>query len=241
MLSSHQISAARRRLRLSAFTILPLLVIGIEQAASAEPTCLRDAPAVSVSTEVNRGRVVGDLSLSKEELTALFSSRHAKAGTARMATAEWSTVGLTESSLEIITSTSTLIRSARGGGYCADLKSVQLKVGYPEIRVYLPKEYKEGSCAYEVVREHEMTHVAITRAVLEDHAPRLERVVRETVRQINPLWAPTPEEAKGLAARVIQTALEGPVIALKEDHGRRNRAIDGEDIYKDLQSLCEQW
>ncbi|WP_404378328.1 hypothetical protein [Caenispirillum salinarum] len=203
--------------------------------------CARDAASVKVTMEVERGTVVGDLSLDKAQLTARFASRYAKGAGARMTTGDWDTVGLTESSLEIVTSTSTLVRSARGGGYCADLKSVRLKVGYPELRVYIPREYQTGSCAYRVVREHEMEHVAITRAVLDDHAPRLRTALAAAVQTINPLWAPTQEGAKQAAAKILHRALEPAVANLKADHRRRNKAIDGHDNYLSLQRRCDNW
>lgn len=242
MASSARFSAARHGARVAA---LAACLAGAATTAPAvardASVCARGAPAVDYSMEVDRGTVVGDISLDKDQLTALFASRHDKGSGARMTTGTWSTVGLTESSLEIITSTSTMSRPARGGGFCADLKSVRLKVGYPELRVYIPREYKTGSCAYDVVREHEMEHVAITRAVLDEHAPRLKAVLARAVADINPLWAPTREAAKGIAARVIQKALEPAVMEMKADHRRRNKAIDGQDNYHSLQARCDSW
>ncbi|EKV31502.1 hypothetical protein C882_3875 [Caenispirillum salinarum AK4] len=242
MPSSERSSAARTGLRAAALAGAALAVLTVVPAQARDASvCAQDAAPVNVTMEVERGRVVGDLSLDKAQLTARFASRHAKGTGARMTTGKWDTVGLTESSLEIVTSTSTLVRSARGGGYCADLRSVRLKVGYPELRVYIPREYPTGSCAYDVVREHELEHVAITRAVLDDHAPRLRTVVAEAVQTINPLWAPTREAAKGAAAKLLHRALEPAVVALKADHRRRNKAIDGHDNYVRLQRRCDNW
>lgn len=205
------------------------------------PVCARVQGAVEYRVELNQGRVVNDLSLSKDDLTARFSRFHAKGEGARMMTGGWSTVGLTESNLEIIISTRTEVRPARGGGVCANLSEVTLTVGYPELRVFIPREYDVGSCPYDVVREHEMEHVAITRAVLEDHAPRLDAALARAVADINPLWAGTKDEARGIAARAIREALEPVVQAMTAEHRRRNQVIDATENYVSLQSRCDTW
>lgn len=244
MASSDQSSALRQILQTAAGLVY---VVGATFAtvpafARDASVCMNTGLPVEYSMEVNQGKVISDHSLDKRDLSALFSRRHDSVGnTVHMNTGMVGTVGLTESSLEIATSTTTRVRPAQGGGYCANLKSVRLIVGYPELRVYIPREYDVGSCAFNVVREHEMEHVAISRAVLTEYAPRLKEALANVVANINPFWAPTRDAAKEAAARIIQKALEPAVLELKAEHRRRNKAIDHPENYRALQARCAHW
>lgn len=198
--------------------------------------CRASGQPVEVEMLVDEGAVVLDRSRDKVALTTKFRGE-----ASRMTTGGWTTVGLTESSLQLRTATRTATWSAPGGGYCAELQAVRVDVGYPELRVYIPADYRPGSCAYETVHAHELEHVEITRAVLKAHAPRLEAAVERSAAALNPMWAPTLEQAKAQASARIQAALKAPMDALRNEHTLRNAAIDTAHSYDDLQSRCPAW
>lgn len=215
-----------------------LLLAGTAAAqASDAAACRPTGAAVETEMVLDPGRVVLDDSRDKTALTVLFQGNDK----ARMTTGGWTTVGLTESSLQVRTATRTATWPAPGGGWCAELQSVRVEIGYPELRVYIPAEYHPGSCAYDVVHAHEMEHVAITRDALVHHAPALDRAVKRAAAVINPMWAPTVEQAKGRAAGIINAALAEPLEALRNEHRSRNAAIDSADNYHGLQQRCPAW
>lgn len=205
--------------------------------AAGYQACRVQAGPVETDLVLDPGRVVLDASRDKVALTAMFQGE----GRARMTTGGWTTVGLTESSLEIRTATRTATWPAPGGGFCAQLQSVRVEVGYPELRVYIPAEYSPGTCAYRTVHDHEMEHVAITRDVLMAHAPRLDIAVERAAETINPMWAPTMAQAKSQAAGIINAALQPALDALRSEHRARNAAIDTADSYHGLQRRCDAW
>lgn len=223
--------------RVAAAASALLLAAAAGAQAAAPGQCRAMAQLVESEVILDPGRVVLDESRDKVALTAMFQGNDR----ARMTTGGWTTVGLTESSLEVRTATRTATWQAPGGGYCAQLQAVRVEVGYPELRVFIPADYRRGSCAYETVHAHEMEHVAITRDVLARHAPALDRTVERTAEGLGVMWAPTLEEAKGRAAAVINAALQGPLDALRAEHRRRNAAIDTADSYHGLQSRCRTW
>ncbi len=237
---SEIISAGCRGARAGLATILILAGTAVAAQAAggsvAAAGCRASGQPVEVEMVVDEGTVVLDRSHDKLALTTRF---HGDAS--RMTTGGWTTVGLTESSLQVRTATRTATWSAPGGGYCAELQAVRVDVGYPELRVYIPAEYRPGSCAHETVHAHELEHVDITRAVLKAHAPRLEAAVERSAATLNPMWAPSLEQAKALASARIQAALKAPMDALRSEHGLRNAAIDTAHNYDDLQSRCPAW
>lgn len=229
-----------------ACAVLPALGFALAAAvlavlpAPAQAAVERCGPGTAArhETVIDSGQVITDTTRTKQELTALF-----RAGGARMTTTtgDWTTVGLTESSLEVRTATRTATRRAPGGGWCASLQDARVQIGYPTLTVYIPVDFVPGSCAYGVVRDHEMEHVAITRQVLQDHAPALDAAIAQAVAEVNPIWAPTEQAARKEASRRIHDRLRAPIEALKSDHRVRNMAIDSADNYQHLQSRCRTW
>lgn len=220
----------------AAVAAVAVLAVPGDAAQAASGRCQPQAQAVDYETIIRQGQVVYDKTRDKMQLTALFHGDQA-----RMTTGGWTTVGLTESSLEVRTATRTNARRAPGGGWCANLEKVRVEIGYPVLTVYIPAEYRPGTCAHDVVHKHELEHVAITRDVLDRHAPALDAAVASAVADINPMWAATEAEAKRLAARVVQARLRAPIQALKQEHRSRNAAIDSAHNYRDLQSRCPTW
>lgn len=224
------------RTALLAASVAAGMVFGTDDAVAAAGRCAPAGTPVEHRTLITQGPVVFDTSRDKVQLTALFQGEQA-----RMTSRSWTTVGLTESSLEIRTSTRTLATPAPGGGWCAEVQDVRVEIGYPQLTVYIPREYRAGTCAHDVVHSHELEHVAITRDVLDRHAPALSAAVGVAVADINPMWAPTKAQARRLAAEVVQAHLEAPVERLKQEHRSRNAAIDSQENYHHLQSLCPEW
>ncbi|MCA1973037.1 MAG: hypothetical protein LDL44_09365 [Caenispirillum sp.] len=232
------VSAGRAVVRAGAVAAVLLVAAAPAVQASGAAGCRADSHG-PVETEVvlDPGRVVLDVSRDKTQLTTLFQG----SDSARMTTGGWTTVGLTESSLEVRTATRTATWPAPGGGWCAQLQGARVEIGYPELRVYIPADFRPGSCAYATVHDHELEHVAITREVLMRHAPHLDRAVRRAGDGMGVRWAATAAEAKSLAAGIINAALAKPLEALRAEHRLRNAAIDTADNYHGLQARCDAW
>lgn len=55
---------------------------------------------------------------------------------------------------------------------------LEVAVGYEAIAIYVAREYREGSCAYERILEHEREHVRADRRLVAAYAKQLEAALR---------------------------------------------------------------
>jgi hypothetical protein len=68
---------------------------------------------------------------------------------------------------------------AAGPEFCARLVAADVKFGSSRLDAYVAREYRQGSCPFRVVRDHEEKHIAIHRAAVGRYAPLIERRLRE--------------------------------------------------------------
>ncbi len=129
----------------------------------------------------------------------------------------------------------------RDGRLCVYVRSIDAELNARDITIYVPREYKRGSCNFEVVYEHEKQHMRILFRTLQAYAPRAERALERLAEDINPIVAASRTEVRdALNTRVLQS-LKTVVDAMEAERDRRDRILDSPDNYRREQDKCPTW
>ena len=108
----------------------------------------------------------------------------------------------------------------------------------------IDKKYKEKSCEYKVVKEHEDTHVYLNRQVLTEFAPRIKQKVNEVAASIPPRVEYTKVRAEKALSEMlakVQEAVKPEMAEFRKLQDERNQAIDTKENYRATTNLCERW
>ena len=155
------------------------------------------------------------------------------------------TLGLTVSNLTIWGSARSNIERL-DKQICASLGVLNFKMGYEngDLKVYIDKKYKPGSCEYEVIREHENYHVAVAQQAMLFFKPDIEKKIHEIVGKMRPQIVRSEKEIN----QVIQAQFDQIISELKPliDHinktiAEKNAKIDTPESYAQTTALCKNW
>lgn len=126
-----------------------------------------------------------------------------------------------------------------GGLSCRWIDKVVVTLRMPLRVVYVIRERRPGTCAYEIVLRHERAHQAIDDAVIEEYRPRLRAAAAAAIEAL-PAAALTAYGA-GAAEQLgtpISAALERTFDALKHEREVRQKAVDTPGEYRRVNAAC---
>lgn len=131
-----------------------------------------------------------------------------------------------------------------GNRYCVRLANLDVTFGYSRIVVLVDKKYKEKSCEYKVVKEHEDTHVYLNRQVLTEFAPRIKQTAQAAAASIPPRVEYTKVKAEKALSEMlakVQEAIKPEMAEFRKLQDERNQAIDTKENYRATTNMCERW
>lgn len=131
-----------------------------------------------------------------------------------------------------------------GNRYCVRLANIDVTFGYSRIVVLIDKKYKEKSCEYKVIKEHEDTHVYLNRQVLTEFAPRIKQKVNEVAASIPPRVEYTKVRAEKALSEMlakVQEAVKPDMAEFRILQDERNQAIDTKENYRATTNMCDRW
>ena len=130
---------------------------------------------------------------------------------------------------------------ARSGTRCVIVEGVRI---FPmkRIRVYVPREYPEGSCNYNAVTRHEDKHVAIVRRLYAEYRSRFLEAVRGLRLESHGFaaWVDDETASNERIAAEVQPAVQAVVKELHAEMNAANRALDAADTDRALKE-CPFW
>jgi hypothetical protein len=190
----------------------------------------------TVSLETVSGDVVYDTSRSRNDLARL-QSRGGVSSQGR----GWHPIGLTQTELKFKMNirVNTMLRPDRS--HCASLSAVEASLGYESITIYIDSRYREGSCQYQSVLDHEHLHLAVFRDTLAFYSPEVERRLGEAAQRIRPISARSPEQAAGKLQKSLQREMEPLFNEMNRRLDAENNRLDSEHNYRLEQARCSQW
>jgi hypothetical protein len=130
--------------------------------------------------------------------------------------------------------------SGRG---CIVLDSVEVVWRLEDMRVDIANDYHAGSCAYAMIREHEDTHVRLTREAFARSTNDMRRTIIAALRDfaVMPSSASSAEMAvQDMVAR-LQSRLNPVVQDFQRESNRANAGIDTKESYARVRARCRDW
>ena len=111
------------------------------------------------------------------------------------------------------------------------LKKISLQIGLKNVEIELSSELKKGSCLFDAVLKHELTHLALHRRVLNRFVPEIAKAVLITAqKQRVPLTQARFDR--------ITAVLKEYVNRMIEEDDKQNALMDSKDAYVYQQSQC---
>ena len=126
---------------------------------------------------------------------------------------------------------------------CAWLSELTTAFSVTLVDVFVPSEYRPGTCPYEQIKIHEEQHVQILR---ETHSEFLEGLKQMLERgsfhdSSSPITADSTAAAKAEISSEIERAINDFLKDFSDTLAARQRAIDTPENYAFIHSKCTEW
>jgi hypothetical protein len=152
----------------------------------------------------------------------------------------WIMLGVTITSDHLAMQVRPVVSRLANGRLCVWVTDVAARVGDPELDVYVAANYPEGTCEYNVVREHENQHVEINRSVIHAWGPRIGAQLRDSVGQSFPMVAAGNADIQRIP-QMLMDSLQPLFDAMNSELRQRNGAIDTPENYRLTAARCKNW
>lgn len=103
------------------------------------------------------------------------------------------------------------------------VKAINLTISL-ENEVRISSSYPKGSCFFDHILKHELTHVALNRKVLQTYAPEISKAALVTLDAL-----PQPLNADGY--RDVYTSIYTLLGKMEEEQNKQNELLDGDENY----------
>jgi len=107
--------------------------------------------------------------------------------------------------------------------FCLNTKFVKARFGHRKLIVNLPREYRRGSCQYNVVHRHEMAHVDVNRQGVRKYAAILKSELERELRRIGTLQVKT----MGRGTQIFEKRLKAVVEAVTKRFNSEIKVLHG--------------
>ncbi|MGY8990206.1 MAG: hypothetical protein ACKVHL_01245 [Rhodospirillales bacterium] len=166
-----------------------------------------------------------------------IAGRHA----GRSLPGNWYPLGMTQTESIIRAKSEFTIQPLQSGRFCAYPSSVLVSVGYPAFTVWVDRRYRQGSCEYQAILDHEHDHVKIYRDQLRLHIDDIHQRVAEILRRQQPVFATSSGHATERAKRQLFRRILPLNRRLQRAADVTNHQIDTVSSYQAIHDLCQNW
>jgi hypothetical protein len=122
--------------------------------------------------------------------------------------------------------------------FCARLITADVKFGSSRLDAYVAREYRQGSCPFRVVRDHEEKHIAVHRVAVDRYAPLIERRLRELAPTLPMVRVANPKQGAERLRKLLHDDLSRIFDAMRKEVDRGNAALDTQEAYTRERQLC---
>jgi hypothetical protein len=218
--------AARQRAAplVAAVAVLLAMLAG---GAAADPLCPEQAPAIDVTVSAAPPRIdntLPQIALQKKAAKTTHAGRALGLYHARLGGRQDATIG----------------SRRRGGEVCVFVRDVHAALTLSDRMIWIIRERRPGTCAYEAVLTHERRHEEADDAVLAEARERLRQSLGAALAGTPPRPAPAPDEAALRAAlgKRIEGAFRSALDAAHELREERQKAVDTPTEYRRVAAAC---
>lgn len=131
------------------------------------------------------------------------------------------------------------IEESGPASWCATIDKIKVTFGMRKpAEVYLAKELNKGSCAYDVILEHELEHVAIGVNAVRKGRQNIEAMLPELINNKFPIYGHSRGFVHDKSSKLIETSIEKFVNNAIFDADKANAKIDTLESYNELSHRC---
>lgn len=200
--------------------------------------CLFSGPRnVEIHLTRNEGPVRFDNQMSQRELMRM----QRRTSTSQAFGPGWTAVGLTLTELKYQMRVSIEALKIGPNSYCARLTKVDAKIGYDNFDVFIARKFRPGTCAYNSIRQHEMTHVAVFKSGLNEFYPRMRHRLERATKGLGNIKVGNPDAAAKRLQQRLRHTIDPLFKEMNRTLNRRNGLLDTPARYRLEQSRCENW
>ncbi len=149
-------------------------------------------------------------------------------------------LGVTKIADQLRAAFQTIALPRPGGQYCVWLVRVDASLGNQVMDVYVASEYEPGTCEYEVIYNHENTHVRFNLETLRDWLPTIQASLTEAAKRRFPVIFPGKPTSEALTAYLLEN-VKSTFDLMNKDMARRNATIDTPENYRRENAKCRHW
>lgn len=153
----------------------------------------------------------------------------------------WVPVGLTVTEIKYEVDIKIEAYQLPNNKVCARLSSVDAKVGYDTINVFIARRFHPGTCPYQSIIDHENTHVAVFRQALGNYYPRIQRRLTRATATLQPAIYRTPSQAAEYLRNRLSAAIKPLYAEMGRTLKRNNARLDTPERYRSEQARCNDW
>lgn len=132
-------------------------------------------------------------------------------------------------------------RKDKNGRQCVRLERVKFSFGARSTDVYVARKYRQGSCAYDAILNHEMEHVRINERIVREYVSRFEKELAGRAGAIRPFYSSDAKKAGQSIGNRLRFELDPLLDEFNEARLRANDAIDTAESYAAIYSECRDW
>jgi hypothetical protein len=153
-------------------------------------------------------------------------------------------MGFTEAVQKLTTSFAVKTSTLPNGKMCAQIDSLKINFGYPDVTVYVARDIltrgggRDG-CAYREMKDHELQHVAADKKIAETYAPYFKRLGVELAQGIGVIPVDSQSDAETQIRRMIDAYMARLNINMTTVHNNTQLKIDTPEEYRRLSSVCD--
>lgn len=199
------------------------------------PKCPSDGRNVTVYAESSKGKLTYYPRFNARKLQNMGRGATGRLGPL------WIPTGLTVADENYRLKTNSTIYDLGNDRYCAVLNSVNLFIGYKDIKVFISDKYRKGSCEYHSILDHENLHVRFFRDTLHRHSMGIKKALHKQAPRIGPVYVRNPKAASQKLQSLMDAKIKPMFTRMSRDISRRNASIDTRANYKREQAKCSNW
>lgn len=153
-------------------------------------------------------------------------------------------LGITESALEASINISFVgqnLRRAKTQTTCLSVKRIDARFGHSKLVVSLPREYRQGTCKFNVVHRHEMAHVNVARRTVRKYATLLRRELEREVQKNNPMNARNMKVGSAAYQKRLQAVVSSVGKRFEAEANALHAKIDAPGSAYTAEGACKGW
>lgn len=124
------------------------------------------------------------------------------------------------------------------GTFCAAPATVRASFGFSESRVLVARELPRGSCIHGEVLAHEMRHVEVDRALLQEYTPKIRAALEETIERIGSVRDRNEKAILAMIKNRIESGMKASFRQFEAAREQRQEQVDTPAEYDRVSRSC---